>query len=76
MQIVTDPKELQPGKWYALGFGNESATDIDWNNAMIYRYDGDGCWSNDDGEPVESTLDPFLQMRVGMDSAEAYGLQA
>lgn len=76
MEIITNPDLLVAGQWYALGFGKESASDIDWGGAMIYRYDGEGCWSNDKGEPVESTLDPFLQLQVGMDSAEAYGLQA
>lgn len=66
---------LVAGKWYAIGFTGETR-EIDWGSAMIYRYDGDGCWSDDEGEVVHAFWDPFLQMLVSTDAACAYEPQS
>ncbi len=66
-----------PGKWYCIGFELYSMVDeprMDWG--QIIRYDGDGQWSDDNGEPVESLYDPELRMYVSMDAADAYACQS
>lgn len=64
------------GHWYCIGFELFSMVDtprMDWG--QIIRYDGEGCWSDDNGEPVESLYDPELRMQVAMDAADAYADQ-
>jgi hypothetical protein len=73
----TPTPELIAGKWYCIGFelfSNQDVPRMDWG--QILRYDGDGCWSDDDGNAVESLWDPELQMPVSMNAADAYQVQA
>lgn len=76
-QVDTAGRPLVAGKWYCIGFELFSMADtprIDYG--QIIRYDGDGCWSDDNGEPVESLWDPELQMPVAMNAADAYACQS
>ena len=75
MRILKSENDLTPGKWYAVGFEDCGFGGIDWGGSMLYRYDGDGCWSDDDGEPVELTLDPVLQFKVPVRDADAFAEQ-
>lgn len=70
--IVTDTKQMQAGKWYAVGWKREGG-EMQWD--QLIRYEGDGCFSNDDGEEIESLFDPVLQTRVAVDAADAYAQQ-
>ena len=72
--ILTDEKDLTVGRWYAIGFKNVDGV-IEWGGAMLYRYDGDGCWSDDDGEPVEATLDVLAQCKVPVSAADSFAEQ-
>jgi len=78
--VITDPAKLEAGKWYACGFQtfdtDAPGVVIDWGGAAIYRYDGEGCWSDESGEEVTSLFDPFLQARVAMHAADAYMVQS
>ncbi len=76
MNTFTNEKELTAGKWYAIGFRHLHTDAIDWNGAMIFKYEGEGCWSDDDGEEVELTLDPDLQCKVPVGDADAFGEQS
>jgi hypothetical protein len=79
LTIVTDTKELIPGRWYAIGiktmFSEVPDDPYDWGGAPLYKYEGDGEWSNDYGEPVTDTWDRDLQMDISINSADAYMLQ-
>ena len=59
------------GKWYAVGWKMDDGS-TRWD--QIIKYEGDGCFSDEDGE-VESLYDPILQMRVAVDAADAYAQQ-
>ena len=65
--------EFIEGKWYAVGWKQDDGR-MDYQ--QIIRYEGDGCWSDDDGEEVTSLFDPILQLRIGVDGADDYALQA
>ena len=73
--ILRNEKDLTAGKWYAVGFKYCLSDNIDWASAMLYRYDGEGCWSDDDGEDVTLTLDPVLGFRVPVRDADAFAEQ-
>lgn len=67
---ITDPLALVPG-WYCIGFlGEEDA--IDWGGSAIYHYLGDGQWIDESGEGIASFFDPFLQLPVATNAADAY----
>lgn len=59
------------GKWYAVGWQMDDGS-TSWD--QIVRYDGEGCWSDENGE-IESLYDPILQTRVAMDAADVYAQQ-
>lgn len=73
--VITNPQDLTAGKWYALGVENDDGA-INWAGAMLARYDGDGCWSDENDEPVDGLFDPVLQCMVGMGSADGYVVQS
>lgn len=75
--IVTNPRELIPGKWYCIGFELYSEVDeprMDWG--QILRYEGPRDWYDEDDNHVGSLFDPELQMPVAMDAADAYACQS
>ena len=72
--MITDHKNLIAGKWYACAFADDDRV-LQWGAASIYRYDGDGCWSNEGGEEIDRLFDPYLQLYVAMDAADAYAQQ-
>lgn len=72
-QIVTEEKDLIPGRWYAIGFKPLDG-EIEWGGCMLYRYEGEGEWSDENG-PVDDTWDPVLQYRVHVSDADAFALQ-
>ncbi len=74
-RILHNEKDLTAGKWYAVGFKHCLCDNIDWSSAMLYRYDGEGCWSDELGE-VELTLDPVLQFEVPVSDADAFAEQS
>jgi hypothetical protein len=74
MAIHKDEKDLTPGKWYALGISNEEGV-IEWGGARLARYDGDGCWSDEDGE-IERIWDPLLQTYIAPGAAEEFAEQS
>ena len=74
-RILLSEKDLTAGKWYAVGFKYCLSDNIDWASAMLYKYEGDGCWSDDDGEEVTLTLDPVLQFKVPVGDADAFAEQ-
>lgn len=74
--IFTSEAELTAGKWYAIGFKQKEGEEINWSAAMIYKYEGNGIWSNEEGEEVEDTLDPALQLRVPCGAADAFAVQS
>ena len=47
---------------------------MQWDQILFYN--GDGLWSDESGNVVESLYDPVLQMHVAMDAADAYQAQA
>ena len=62
--VITDPANLVQGAWYLCGF--EDLPETEWSGMPIYKYKGDGCWSDDDGEPVDRLWDAELQLYVGI----------
>jgi hypothetical protein len=40
------------------------------------KYEGEGCWTDDDGEQVDLTLDPVLGFKVPVRDADAFGEQS
>lgn len=70
MALVEKPGLLVPG-WYAIGFQGEDGQ-INWGAAPIYRYVGDGEWVDEEESPIDSFYDPFLQLRVATNAADAY----
>lgn len=71
MNIVIDTSGLIAGAWYAIGIKNLDDA-IEWGCMPIHKYEGEGYWTNDDGEQVETTWDATLQMSVGINSADGY----
>lgn len=67
-------EQLKAGCWYALGIEDEESN-INWSGAPLLCYDGEGQWSGEDGELVESIWDAFLQMPVSPNAADAYAPQ-
>lgn len=65
---LIDEAQLEPGRWYAVGMGDEEGR-IDWASAPLLRYEGAGCWSDEAGE-VEEVFDPFLQAHIPPSAAE------
>lgn len=61
------------GKWYVVGWKREDGT-MQWD--QFIQYHGEGCFTGDDGEEVDSLFDPILQCRVAVDAADAYQQQA
>ena len=61
------------GKWYCVGWEANDGS-MQWD--QFIKYEGDGCFTGDDGEEVESLFDPILQCRVAVDGADAYAVQA
>lgn len=55
--------------WYVVGFENLDGTP---DYGPIYHYDGEGYWTDESGEEVESLFDPILQLRVATDAADFY----
>lgn len=72
--IVKDPAELVPGRWYAVGIAGID-DEIDWGGAQLLRYDGEDCWSDEEG-PVELVWDPLIQQHIPVSDADAFALQA
>ena len=60
------------GKWYCIGWQREDGS-MQWDQFL--KYEGDGCFTDDDGNEVESLYDPILQCRIGVTGADAYQLQ-
>jgi hypothetical protein len=71
---LTEEHELTPGKWYALGIRDLDGA-IDWGGARLLRYDGEGCWSDEDGE-VERLWDPFCAAWVAPAAADEFVVQS
>lgn len=69
--VKTEQAEFIPGKWYAMCFA-EVDEKIFPGGALLGKYEGDGCWSGDDGEEIESIWDPVLQCRVSPNGADCY----
>ena len=57
------------GKWYCVGWDQPDGT-IQWEEFV--RYEGEGCFSNEQGEPVNSTFNPETQLTVAITSADHY----
>lgn len=66
---ITDETLLEPGRWYAIGFENDDG-EIEWWSADLARYEGDGQWTDEDGELVEGFYD--RHMGVWCSGADAY----
>lgn len=75
MRILWNEQSLTAGKWYAVGFKHACTDAIDWSGAMLFKYEGEGCWSDDDGEEVTLTLDPVLGFKVPVRDADAFAEQ-
>lgn len=60
------------GKWYCVGWKDDDDNTV-WD--VLIRYDGDGSFSGEDGDPIDSLFDPTLQCRVAIDAADVYQLQ-
>lgn len=71
--IVTETKDMKVGEWYCVGWKLDDGS-MQWD--QFVRYEGEGCFSGDDGEEIESLFDPITQARVAPDAADAYALQA
>lgn len=65
--------EFIEGKWYCVGWEQDDGS-MQWD--QFIKYEGDGCFSGDDGEPVDRLYDCSLQCYVGVTGADAYQLQA
>ncbi|MDE2104343.1 MAG: hypothetical protein KGL39_44305 [Patescibacteria group bacterium] len=64
---------FETGRWYCVGWTRDDGS-ISWNEFI--RYDGDGCFSDESGDPVEYLRDPNLDMmRVAPTAADHYALQ-
>jgi len=61
-------KDLEQG-WYVIGFDKLDGTP---DYGPIYRYHGEGCWSDESGEEIERLYDPILQTYVATDAADFY----
>ncbi len=72
-KIFTEEEQLTPGKWYAIGIKGIDDT-IDWFGARLLRYDGESCWSDEEGE-VEFVWDPVIQDHCVVGSADAFAEQ-
>jgi hypothetical protein len=77
LTIITDVKDLIPGKWYAIACKTDNCpvpetAPYDWGGAPIHRYEGDGEWTNEYDEAVYEVWDTDLQMYAGINSADAY----
>src|SRR5215208_5272987 len=46
---ITNPDDLEVGRWYAIGFANEDNV-IEWWKAPLCRYEGNGEWTAEDNE--------------------------
>jgi hypothetical protein len=75
MATFAREEDLIPGRWYAVGFRQIESDQIDWAGAMLYKYEGDGIWTDEAGEEVTDTLDPHLQIRVPCGAADEFALQ-
>lgn len=73
--LVTDPKLLVPGVWYCCVIADDDGG-LDFGGAILARFDGEGCWTDWDGEPRDRLWDPSLQMEVSMEAADGYLAQA
>ena len=60
------------GKWYCVGWEMDDGS-IQWD--QFIKYEGEGCFSNEEGEEVTSLFCPVLQLRVAVDAADRYALQ-
>ena len=69
-KIFESAAELEPG-WYAVGV-KDIEDEINWQCAPLYKYLGDECWVDECGEVVEDTWDSVIQMRININSADAY----
>jgi hypothetical protein len=65
--------QFAQGAWYCVGFEDFTG---EMRYGELIRYDGDGCFSDDSGEPIDSLYDPLIQMYVAMDSADEYVRQS
>jgi hypothetical protein len=64
----TEVGDLEAG-WYVIGFENLDGTP---DYGPIYHYHGEGYWTDEGGEEIESLWDPILQDRVAVDAADFY----
>lgn len=71
--IVKDPAQLEPGRWYAIGVENEE-DQVDWYGAELMLYLGDGEWMDEHG-PRETVWDPLIQQSIPVSDADAFALQ-
>jgi hypothetical protein len=72
--IFNAEEQLTPGKWYALGIENLEGR-IEWGGARLARYDGEGCWSDEDGEVAE-IWDAMLQAWIPPGAADQFAEQS
>lgn len=68
--VIKLPQELEAGRWYAVGIANIEDV-IEWGGAMLLKYEGDDCWSDESGE-VEFIYDPLIQQRIPVSDADAF----
>lgn len=71
----TNGAPLEAGKWYAIGFLSLE-DEFEWGSAMIYKYEGNDVWVDDNGSVIADTLDPHTQTRVHPSDADAFARQA
>ena len=64
----TEVQDLEKG-WYVVGF---DLLDGQPDYGPIYHYHGDGFWTDESGEEIESIWDPICQTRVATDAADFY----
>lgn len=64
----TEVADLEAG-WYVIGFDMLDGTP---DYGPIFQYNGEGYWTDESGEEVETIWDPVLQDRVATDAADFY----
>jgi hypothetical protein len=72
---ITNPDDLEVGRWYAIGFANEDNI-IEWWKAPLCRYEGNGEWTAEDNEDyTDPIFDSGSEVNVGINQADAFMLQ-
>ena len=67
--LEANVERLTAGRWYALAFED---FDGELHFGEVLRYDGDGCWSDESGQPVHRVHDPIMESLVDVHLVEAY----